>query len=526
MRIDLNNLPTDIALLQRLVRDLNDEVQTKSQAVHAEQQIVHAQKNEIKTNSLRIEKLEIELARLRGYRFGQSSEKLSADQLSLWQSDVEEDIAETQSELASCHPSTNDAPLDAKHSPKRQRPPEHLPRETQEYDLADCDCPDCGQTLHKIGEETIEQLDYRPASFYVRRHVKNKYACRQCETVTTATMPSQPIEKGLPGAGLLAQVLTSKYCDHLPLYRQAQIYQQRHDVPLHRSTLGRSVWLLQSIVTAMRPDLLKQPKLHTDDTPVPVLSPGRGKTRQGRLWVYLSDGNTGPPSVVYDYMPTRSQKGPLAWLGDYQGYLQADAYPGYEALYKTGCVQGVACWAHARRQFTDIEKAVGSPLAREVLLRIGKLYDIERTLREQHADIETIHQVRQTKSVPVLAEFKPWLDQQLLRLSSKSKLAKAIAYITKRWASFTRYTQDGHLSIDNNAAERAIRPLALGRKNWMFAGSDLGGQRAATIYSLIETCKLNNINPYHYLQDVLSRIADHPNHQIEELIPYNWQPTQ
>ena len=521
MRIDLNNLPTDIALLQRLVRDLNDEVQNKSQTVHA-------QKNEIKTNSLRIEKLEIELARLRGYRFGKSSEKLSADQLSLWQSDVEEDIAEKQSELGTHKPSSDTAASETKQTPKRQRPPEHLPRETQEHDLADCACPDCGQALHKIGEETIEQLDYRPASFYVRRHVKNKYACRHCENVITAAMPSQPIEKGIPGAGLLAQVLVSKYCDHLPLYRQAQIYQQRHDVPLNRSTLsdwvGRSVWLLQSIVTAMRPDLLKQPKLHTDDTPVPVLSPGQGKTRQGRLWVYLSDGSTGPPSVVYDYTPTRSQKGPLAWLGDYQGYLQADAYPGYDALYKTGRVQEVACWAHARRQFTDIEKAVGSPLAREALLRIGKLYDIERTLREQNADSAMIRDVRQTQSLPVLTEFKTWLDQQLLRLSNKSKLAKAMAYITKRWASFTRYTQDGRLSIDNNAAERAIRPLALGRKNWMFAGSDLGGQRAANIYSLVETCKLNDINPYHYLQDVLSRIADHPSHQIEDLIPYNWQP--
>jgi len=521
MRIDLNNLPTDITLLQRLVRDLTDEVQIKRQTVDAQQ-------NELKYHSLKIEKLEIELARLRGYRFGQSSEKISADQLSLWQNDIEEDIAERQSELDTHKSSTNDTPLEAKQAPKRQRPPEHLPRETQEHDLTDCDCPSCGQALHKIGEETIEQLDYRPASFFVRRHVKSKYACRHCENVTTAPMPSQPIEKGLPGAGLLAQVLTSKYCDHLPLYRQANIYQQRHDVTLNRSTLcdwvGRSVWLLHPIVAAMRPDLLKQPKLHTDDTPVPVLSPGRGKTRQGRLWVYLSDGNTGPPSVVYDYTPTRSQKGPLAWLADYEGYLQADAYPGYDALYKTGHVHEVACWAHARRQFTDIEKAGGSPLAREALLTIGKLYDIERMLREQNANIDTIQQVRQAQSVPILAEFKPWLDQQLLRLSNKSHLTKAMAYIAKRWVSFTRYTDDGRLSIDNNAAERAIRPLALGRKNWMFAGSDLGGQRAATLYSLVETCKLNNINPFHYLQDVLSRIADHPSHQIEELIPYNWQP--
>lgn len=531
MRLDLNQLPTDVELLQRLVRDLSEHLQHINEDLQTKNDVLHHSQQELKNKAERIEQLEHQLAVLRHWRFGRSSEKFSKDQLLLWQSELDADQAELERALE--HEQgvkVDQAPAQKqKAKPKRNPLPAHLPRENHVHPL--CTCGSCGGTLTEIGEEVVEQLDYRPASVFVRRHIKKKYACKSCQSAVTAPLPPQPIAKGLPGCGLIAHIITSKYCDHQPLYRQREAY-AREQVPVAPSTmsgwLGESGWLLKPIVTAMKEDLLSDAVLHTDDTIVPVLEPGRGSTRDGRLWVYLRDKRFANPCAVYDYTPTRNKDGPLTWLRNYQGYLQADEYAGYEGLYTSGKVIPVSCWSHARRKFTDIEKTGHSPIAHQAIQRIGELFAIERRLDEAEEQIRFVERqrVRQQEAVPKLNALKHWLDEQLLELSPKSKLAAAIAYLTKRWVCFTRYTQDGRLHMHNNPAENALRSVVLGRKNYLFAGSDQGGERAAVFYSLIETCKLNGINPYAYLTDVLSRLPTHPANRIEELIPYNWKPAQ
>ena len=531
MRLDLNQLPTDVELLQRLVRDLSEHLQHLNEDLQTKDDVLQHSQQELKNKAARIEHLEHQLAVLRSWRFGRSSEKFNKDQLSLWQNALDADQAELERALEHEQGVKIDkAPAQKqKAKPKRNPLPAHLPREPHHHELTACDT--CGGTLKEIGEEIVEQLDYRPASFFVRSHIKKKYACGSCETAVTAPLPAQPIDKGLPGCGLIAHIITSKFCDHQPLYRQREAY-AREQVPVALSTmsgwLGESGWLLKPIVTAMKQELLNEAVLHTDDTIVPVLEPGRGNTRDGRLWVYLRDKRFGNPCAVYDYTQTRNKDGPFAWLKDYKGYLQADEYPGYEALYANGKVIPVSCWSHARRKFTDIEKTGHSPIARQAILRIGELFAIESRLDEAEEEVSFAQrqQVRQHESVPKLNALKQWLDEQLVGLSSKSKLASAIAYLTKRWDCFTRYTQDGRLHLHNNPAENALRGVVLGRKNYLFAGSDQGGERAAVFYSLIETCKLNGVNPSTYLTDVLSRLPTHPANRIEELIPYNWKHDQ
>jgi transposase len=532
MRLDLNQLPNDVDLLQRLVRDLSAHLQHINEDLRTKSDVLQQSQQELKHKAARIEHLEHQLAVLRSWRFGRSSEKFNKDQLCLWQSELEADQAELQRALEHEHsqgeaakPREEKAKEKAK--PKRNPLPAHLPREHHHHELAACEC--CGGALTEIGEEVVEQLDYRPASFFVHRHTKKKYACGHCESAVSAPLPAQPIEKGLPGCGLLGHIIVAKYCDHQPLYRQSEAY-AREQVPIPRSTmngwLGESGWLLKPIVEAMKRGLLSDTVLHTDDTIVPVLEPGRGSTRDGRLWVYLRDKRFNNPCAVYQFTPTRNKDGPLAWLEKFKGHLQADEYPGYEGLYAGGDIIPVSCWSHARRKFTDLEKAGHSPIARLAILRIGELFAIERRLNEAKVDFEKRLAVRQQEAIPKLNALKHWLDEQLLGLSQKSDLAKAIAYLTKRWECFTRYTQDGRLLMHNNPAENALRSVVLGRKNYLFAGSDQGGERAAVFYSLIETCKLNGINPYTYLTDVLSRLPTHPANRIEELIPYNWKSAQ
>ena len=521
MQFDLNQLPDDVALLQRLVRDL-------SESLHVQRTENAQSRRELKQNAERIEWLEYQLAQLRRARYGRASEKLNPDQLALWQSELDEQIAETETALAQAtgQPviATAESPI-PQQTPKRQALPEHLPREEHTHTLP-C-CPQCQGCLQEIGEEVVEQLDYQPASFVVRRHTKKKYACGQCETAVTASLPAQPIDKGLPGAGLLAHVIVSKFCDHQPLYRQSAI-QARAGIDLPRSTLsgwmGPCHWLLLPLVKRMRQLLLLESVLHTDDTIVPVLDPGRRSTKQGRLWVYLKPKRLGKPLVVYDYTPTRQKSGPLQWLRNYQGDLHADGYPGYEDLYATGRIHEVGCWAHVRRKFYEVDQAAASPLARDALTRIQALFAIEAKLQAANASVNDIATTRQRDAVPLLIAFKLWLDETVLTLSNKSALAKAIGYAAKNWAALTRYTTDGRLAMHNNDAENALRGVVLGRKNYMFAGNDSGGERAATFYSLIESCKLNGIDPFAYLRDVLARLPSHPSNQIDELLPHNWVP--
>lgn len=500
MKDDSAALPTDVEALQVLVRELAAELQSER---------------------LKIEQLKAQLAKLKRMQFGRSSEKLDAAiaQLELLLEDLHETEAEKPDQQVA-------APDEEKRKPARRPLPDHLPRETVIH-AAPCNCPRCGGELRRLGEDVTEVLEYVPGSFKVIRHTRPKFSCRRCESITQAAMPSLPIERGRPGPALIAHVLVSKYADHLPLYRQSEIY-AREGVELERSTLcdwvGRSSALLSPLVEALRKEVMGSDVLHGDDTPVPVLAPGNGKTKTGRLWTYVRDGrpygDLRPPAAAYFYSPDRKGEHPAAHLKCFKGTLHADGYAGFNAIFARGQIAEAACWAHVRRKFFDVHEANGSPIAREALDRIGVLYGIEQEARGKPPDER--RKLRQQRSKPLLDDLKAWLASTRSRLSQKTELAAAMRYALARWATLTRFADDGRLEIDNNAAERSIRPLALGRKNYLFAGSDKGGERAAAIYSLIQTAKLNGLDPEAWLRNVLDRIADHPINRVAELLPWNW----
>jgi transposase len=387
-------------------------------------------------------------------------------------------------------------------------------------------CPACGGKLERLGEDVSEQLDYVPASFRVIRHVRPKFACTHCDTLVQADAPSRPIARGVAGAGLLAHVLVAKYADHLPLYRQSEMY-AREGVDLSRSTLadwvGQCHTLLRPLVDELKRHVLAAEKLHADDTPVPVLAPGQGQTKTGRLWTYVRDdrasADDSPPAAWFAYSPNRRGEHPRAHLKEFEGILQADAFAGYAPLYASGKVREAACWAHVRRKFYDLHKAQASPLAGEALQYIGALYAIEHEIRGRPPDLRRAG--RQARAKPLLDALQTWMQTTLRQLSKKSALAEAIRYALVRWEALVRYVDDGRIEIDNNAAERALRAVALGRKNYLFAGSDEGGERAAAIYSLIGTARLNGIDPEAYLRRVIGCIAEHPVNRVADLVPWD-----
>lgn len=494
---------------------------------------------ELYSKTLHIEKLKAQLATLRRARFGRSSEKLDRqiDWLELTIGDLEE--AEAASEARQeATAATNPQ------SPSRVRPPrtgnrrplpDHLPREIVAH-AGVCACPACGsRRLRKIGDDEREVLEYVPSHFKVVVHVRPKLSCRDCETVTQPSMPSLPIERGRPGPGLIAHVLVSKYCDHLPLNRQCDIY-GREGVNLDRSTLadwvGKAAWLLQPVAERIGGYARAGPAVHADDTPIPVLDPGRGQTRSGRLWVVVRDegpwGSRNPPAVYYRYSPDRKGEHAQALLAPVTGFLHADAYAGFDKLYEPDPKTGrprllpVACWAHARRELFDEHVRTQSPIALQALEKIGAIFATEREINGQSAEIRRA--VRQTRTAPLLMDLKSYLETSLARISRKSELAKAIRYSLNRWEALCRFTEDGRLEMSNNAAERAIRPLTLGRRNWTFLGSDNGGDRAAIFFTLIQSCRLNGANPEAYLADLVGRIGDHPMRRLDELLPWNWRP--
>jgi len=483
-----------------------------------------------------IEKLRLQIAGLKRARFGSSSEAIDTvvDQMEL----TLEDLITEQAAILEGQPEADKsiAEAEAKQKPVRKPLPEHLPRDVTEHVPNDgmCDC--CGQAMHRIGDDVTEVLDYVPASFRVKRHVRPKMACRACDTVKQAPAISLPIEKGRPGPGLLANVLVSKYADHLPLYRQSGIY-AREGVEIGRNTMadwvGRSMELVRPLVDAIGRHVMAGPAIHTDDTPVPVQAPGSGRTKTGRIWTYVRDERDwqGPddpqkaaPAVYYRYSPDRKGARPQDHLKNYTGYLHADGYTGYEKLFGGGKITEVACLAHVRRKFFDLHKATGSLIAKEALERIAALYGIEKQIRKKPPDIKC--QVRQTKAKPLFEELQAWLPAQLNKIPAKSALAGAIRYAVTRLKRLEVYLSDGRLSIDNNAAERSVRGIALGRKNFLFYGSDRGGDRAAAAYTLLESAKLNGINPQAYLTWVLNTIADHPVNRIDELLPWNFRQSE
>jgi transposase len=479
-----------------------------------------------------IVKLLSEIARLKRWQFGRSSERLDATlaQLQLALDDLQSvpTTAEPAEETVSAEDSTQ-APPQKRVLPFRRAPrafPDRLPRETIVHAPASCTCPDCGAAMRKLGEDISEMLDFVPGYFKVLRHVRPKLSCGHCARVIQLPAPSRPIERGIPAPGLLAQVLAAKYADHCPLYRQQAIY-ERAGVELDRATLadwvGAAARLLAPLVEGIGRYVLAAEKVHTDDTPVPVLDPGRGKTKTGRLWTYVRDdrpaASRDPPAVWYRYSPDRKGEHPQAHLKRFRGILQADAYGGYGTLYEGTQIVEAACWAHARRKFYDLYMTDRSPLVAEAIRRIGELYVIERAIRGRPPAERA--QVRQQSAGPLLEELQQWLTTTLRLVSAKSELAGAIKYALVRWTALTRYRDDGRIEIDNNTAERAIRPLVLGRRNYLFAGSDAGGERAANIYTLIATARLNDIDPYLYLRHVLERIAEHPINRIDDLLPWN-----
>ena len=460
--LDLTTLPNNVAALRGLLLQREAEYSAEHAQHAAELQAAH---EGLKAQVLRNEQLKLRLAKLLRERFGASSEKLhgAIEQLELLLGDLEERIAET------APVAVEPAPASATGETKRRKPvrrplPENLPRDVVAH-AAPCACPQCGGALRPLGEDVTEVLDYVPGTFRVIRHVRPKLSCRQCESIAQAPAPELPIRRGLAGAGMLAHVLVAKYCDHLPLYRQAEIY-ARNGIDLDRSTLadwvGQTAALVRPLVDAVAAHVMAAERVHADDTTVPVLDPGRGKTKTGRLWCYARDdrpfAGPAPPAVLYRYSPDRKGEHPRGHLAAFRGILQADGYAGFAGLYERGVTEA-ACWAHARRKFFDVHAATQSPMAHEALQRIAALYAVEATLRGEPP--ETRRQGRARHSAPLLDELKRWLENCLGRISGKSDLAGAIRYTLTRWDALTLVLRDGRACLDNNAAERVMRPMAM-----------------------------------------------------------------
>ena len=485
-------------------------------------QLVGILADEIKSQALLIEKLKHQLTGMRQHRFGSSSETLDQLQLSLEDEEVAQAATEETQKSdrnAACDPKPKD-------QPKRKPLPEHLPRHEQVLSPGDA-CGHCGGKLKTLGQDVTEELEYVPGRFIVNRIVRPRMACACCEAFHQAPLPSRPIERGRPGPGLLAHVLVSKYANHLPLYRQSQML-ERDGVDLGRSTLtdwvGQSTALLEPLADAIRRHVLQGQAIFADDTPVNMLVPGAGKTKTARLWAYVRDerpwNEHAQPASWYQFSPDRKGARPNPHLAFYKGWMHADGYAGFNDLYRSGNVQEVACMAHVRRKFVDVHKAEGSTIAEHAIKRIAKLYGIEKEVRGRPPDQRQA--ARQERAKPLFDELEDWLQDQLPKISGKSSLAGAIRYALTRMSKMRAYLEYGFLELDNNAAERSMRPIALGRKNYLFLGSERGGKAAAIAYTLIESAKLNNVDPQAWLTDVMDRIADHKINRIDELLPWNW----
>ncbi len=521
------------------------ELRVMIAALEAENAVMKAEAGKmiatLKAHEALVQALQIRIAKLQRQKFGASSEKIERE---IEQLELALEAFEVATSAAGEPIPDDDEEVDAEPSvvevPVRRRKPKvsaTTPRERIVLDPGDA-CPDCGGTLRLMGEDISEILELITARLKVIETARPKKSCRRCEKIAQVPAPSRPIPRSMAGPGLLAHILVSKFDDHLPLYRQNEIF-ARMGADIPGSTLvdwcGQGMRVLAPLVGRIRDNVLTSDRLHADDTPVRVLDPSRridglGKgVKEGRIWTYLRDdrpwAGTAPPGVAYHFSPDRKGEHPQRHLARFEGILQADAYSGFKALYEADSagkvrIREAACWAHLRRDFHDVWAGTKSEIAKEALDRIGKFYDIEREISGRpHEDR---HAIRQDRSKPKVDAFKAWAETQLGRIPGKSDLAKAFRYALKRWLSFTLFLDDGRVAIDNNPAERAIKPVVIGRKNWLFAGSDAGGETLADAMTIIETAKLNGHDPEAYLADILARINDHKINRLDELLPWNW----
>ena len=523
---------TDVQTLQGLVMEKLDAIsvrerdltESRRRLAEREEALVKTQR-QLHARTVLVDKLTHEVMRLRRLQFSARSERMSAEQRDLFEAAVAADIAalESQIEAAQAEAADTPTPRAPRRQPRRQPLSADLPRETTVHEPASCDCPQCAGVLVRIGEHVCEKLAVKPLEFYVQRDVYPQYACRACDTVIAEPVAPALIERGQAAPSLLAQVVVAKYADHLPLYRQQAVY-ARSGIDLSRSTLaewtGAVGFHLQPLVARLQAMLREQPVLHADETPVAQLDPGSGKTKRAYLFAYRS--TAGPPVVVFDYADSRSGKHAREFLRGWRGALMVDDYAGYKALFRDGVTE-LGCWVHVRRKFVEVARASGSVIAEEAVRRIGELYRIEALARD--LEVEARHAHRQQHARPVVEALHAWLTELSSKALGGSALSKAVQHALGRWPALVRYLDDGRHPIDNNPIENAIRPVAVGRKNWLFAGSYSAGQRAASIMSLLATAKANGLDPHAWLSEVLARLPTTKDRDIDSLLPIEgWQP--
>lgn len=506
---------TDVDVLRALVAEKIDVIAQRDATIASRERTIHHREAKIAA-------LTAEIARLRRVQFAAKSERMDPDQRTLFDESMAADIAAVESELEALRSTPAPSSTTPRTKPVRRSLPAELPRIETRHEPASCDCGTCGRALVAIGEHVSETLDCEPLKFFVRRDIYPQYACKTCQTIVAEPVAPAILDRGIAAPGLLAQVVIQKHTDHLPLYRQEAIF-ARSGIELSRTTLAEWVGVvglrLQPLVDALRTRLLTEPILHADETPVAQLDPGAGKTKRAYLFAYRSADAS--PIVVFDYCPSRAGKHAEHFLADYGGALLVDDYAGYKALFAKGLTE-LGCWAHARRTFFDAHQANASPIAEEAIRRIAALYRVEEAARDLNHD--TRRDYRRRHAAPVLNDLKRWLDDLRTTVLGNTGLRKAIDYTLRRWPALTRYLDDGRYPIDNNAVENAIRPIALGRKNWLFTGSETAGKRAAAIMSLIATAKANGLNPHAWLTDVLTRLPTTLDRDIDSLLPMNWKP--
>ena len=513
----------DAEQLRGLTATLLAQLAVRDAERNAQAALLAKRDAELKHKQLKIDQLMHEMATLKRWRYGRHSEQLDVVQRSLLDESIDADIEAIGLEIEVLNEKPASPP---KEKPRRVALPACFPRREIRHEPENTQCH-CGCGLERIGEDVSEKLDYTPGVFEVERHIRGKWVCRSCERLIQAPVPSHIIDKGIPTAGLLAQVLIAKYLDHAPLYRQESIF-ERAGLALPRSTLAQWVGAcgvrLQPLVDAMKGQLLARTVLHADETPVPMLKPGLGRTHRAYLWSYSSSEYDELHTFIYDFADSRAGAHAREFLGHWSGKLVCDDYSGYKALFDRGVIE-VGCMAHARRKLHDLYANHRSEIAEEGLRYFAALYEIEREARELKLDADGRRLLRQQRSKPIAETLRQWLTRQRNQVPDGSATAKAIDYSLGRWAALIRFLDDGDLPIDNNHLENRIRPVALGRSNWLFAGSQRAGQRAATVMSLIQSAKLNGHDPYRYLKDVLERLPTQPASRLDELLPHKWQPS-